>query len=53
MGAKKVSPLQYPFTYQEWLDHPSTKPKLKWIRETCVRWREEVRVGKQLKIQFK
>ena len=52
MGAIKVSVLQYPFTYQEWLAHPSTKPKLKWIRETCVSWREEGKVGKQLEIQF-
>ena len=30
---KKVKPLVYPFTFDEWLKHPSTKPKLKWCRE--------------------
>lgn len=25
--------LTYPFTYEEWLKHPSTKPKLKWYKE--------------------
>ena len=31
--AKKIKSLVYPFTYEEWLSHPSTKPKLKWCKE--------------------
>jgi len=27
-----MKPLKYPFTYEQWLKHPSTKPKLKWIK---------------------
>ena len=30
---KKTKQLVYPFTYEEWLSHPSTKPKLKWCKE--------------------
>ena len=26
-------PLKYPFTFEEWLAHPSTKPKLAWCKK--------------------
>jgi len=48
----KVKPLVYPFTYEEWLAHPSTKPKLKWIKRVCDKMRLEAKNGKQLKIDL-
>lgn len=42
--------LIYPFTYDEWLDHPSTKPKLKWIKKVCDKIRLEKKHGKQLEL---
>jgi hypothetical protein len=45
-----MKPLIYPFTYKEWLKHPSTKPTLKMIKEDCKRWRE---FENQLEIKFK
>jgi hypothetical protein len=48
----KVKPLIYPFTFEEWVNHPSTKPKLKWIKSVCDRIRLESKIGKQLKIKF-
>jgi len=47
-----MKPLKYPFTYEEWLSHPSTKPKLKWIKDTCNRWRKEEKFGKQLELKL-
>ena len=44
--------LKYPFTYEEWLKHPTTKPKLKWINETCDRWRLEKKYGEQSKLEL-
>lgn len=29
----KVPPLIYPFTFEEWVNHPSTIPKLKWCKK--------------------
>ena len=43
----KMKPLIYPFTYEQWLAHPSTKPKLKWIKEVC----KEIN-NKQLKLEL-
>jgi hypothetical protein len=48
----KVKPLTYPFTFEEWVSHPSTKPKLKWIKKVCDEIRLEEKHGKQLKIKF-
>ena len=31
---KRVKPLKYPFTFEEWLNHPSAKKKLKLIKIT-------------------
>jgi hypothetical protein len=44
-----MKPLIYPFTYKEWLKHPSTKPKLKMIKEDWKRWRK---FENQLEINF-
>lgn len=44
--------LKYPFTYEEWLAHPSTKPKLKAIKEDCDRWRIEKKNGEQLELSI-
>ena len=43
-----MKPLSHPFTYEEWLKHPSTKPKLKWIKKECDERRFERKYGKQL-----
>jgi hypothetical protein len=48
----KVKPLVYPFTFKEWVNHHSTKPKLKWIKKVCDKIRKEKKHGKQLKIKF-
>lgn len=37
--------LQYPFTFEEWLNHKSTIPKIKWIKKVVADM-------KQYKIQF-
>ncbi len=29
----KTKPLIYPFTYGEWLSHPSSKPKIAWCKK--------------------
>ena len=29
----KTKPLIYPFTYEEWLSHPSSKPKIAWCKK--------------------
>jgi hypothetical protein len=50
---KKVPPLVYPFTYEEWLADPSTKKKLKIIKKICERWRKEDANGKQLTLDLK
>ena len=38
--AKKLT---YPFSFEEWVNHPSTKQKLKWCKE----------IGKQIDNQKK
>jgi len=43
-------PLIYPFTYEEWLKHPSTKPKLKWCKKVGAEIDNERKHGKQLKL---
>ena len=52
MRKPKVPPLVYPFTYEEWLAHPSTIPKLKWIKKVCDKMRNDAKKGKQLTINF-
>ena len=42
--------LKYPFTYEQWLAHPSTKTKLKMIKKDCERWRNEKKHGVQTKL---
>ena len=49
---KKTKKSVYPFTYEEWLNHPSTKPKLEWIKSVCDRIRSEEKNGKQLKLNL-
>jgi hypothetical protein len=39
--------LTYPFTFEQWLQHKSTKPKLKWIKELA----KEIN-KKQLELNF-
>jgi hypothetical protein len=46
----KVKKLKYPFTYDEWLKHPSTKPKLKWIKELWIEIRNDAKHGEQLEL---
>lgn len=49
---KKIKPLVYPFHFEEWLAHPSTKPKLKWIKSVCDKIRLEEKNGKQLTLNL-
>lgn len=46
-----MKPLVYPFTYEEWLAHPSTKPKLKWCKKMGKEL-DKVRKTKQLKLNL-
>lgn len=48
----KVKPLVYPFIYEEWLAHPSTKPKLELIKKICDEMRHEKKHGKQLQLKL-
>lgn len=32
-----MKPLKYPFTFDEWIKHPSTKPKLLQIKKDFIR----------------
>lgn len=43
-----MKPLKYPFTYEQWLKHPSTKPKLKWCKEVA----KEIKYGKQQTLEL-
>lgn len=43
-----MKPLKYPFTYEQWLKHPSTKPKLKWCKEVA----QKIKHGKQQKLEL-
>lgn len=47
-----MKPLKYPFTFEEWLKHPSTKPKLKWIQKVCRKIESEKKNGKQLTLNL-
>lgn len=47
-----MKPLKYPFTYEQWLKHPSTKPKIKWCKEIGDKIKNEKKFGKQLDINF-
>lgn len=31
----KIKPLKYPFTFEEWVNHPSNKKKLIQIKKTA------------------
>ena len=44
--------LIYPFTYEEWLKHPSTKAKLIWIKKECEEMRNKKKYGIQFKFKF-
>ena len=52
MKAKKISPLIYPFTFEQWKSHPSAKSKLKWCKEVGNRIDAERKYGKQLIIKL-
>ena len=49
---KKIKPLVYPFTYEEWLAHPSTKPKLKWCKKIGNEITLLARYGTQQKLNL-
>lgn len=46
-----MKPLIYPFTFEQWKAHPSTKPKLKWCKMVGDKIDLE-RKCKQLKLIF-
>jgi hypothetical protein len=39
---KKVKPLVYPFTFEEWKAHPSTKPALAWCKKQGAKKDKEI-----------
>ena len=43
-----MKPLKYPFTFEQWKNHKSTKPKLKLIK--CLA--DEIKHGKQLEFEM-
>lgn len=43
----KLKPLSYPFTYEQWLSHPSTKPKLKWCKKVGAKINSQIKYGVQ------
>lgn len=43
----KIKKLIYPFTFDEWLNHPSTKPKLKWCKEIAQKIELQKKYGIQ------
>lgn len=47
-----MKPLIYPFTYEQWLNHPKTKPKLNWIKNVCDEMRNNKKYGKQLEMKL-
>lgn len=49
---KTSKTLVYPFTFEEWLNHPSTKPKLKWCKEIAQQIYSIRKNGKQLKLNL-
>lgn len=49
----EVEPLVYPFTFEQWKAHPSTKDALEWCRKTALELdaiRESTRKVGQLKL---
>lgn len=48
----RVKKLVYPFTFDEWLNHPSTKPKLKWCKKMGAKIDSMRKGGKQLKLDL-
>jgi len=47
-----MKPLVYPFTYEEWLKHPSTKPKLKWCKEVAKKMENDKKYGTQTTLKL-
>jgi hypothetical protein len=48
----KKCPIVYPFTFEEWLNHPSTKWKLKRINKDCDEMRLNKKYGVQLSMKL-
>lgn len=40
--------LVYPFTFEEWKKHPSSREKIKWCKSVA----KKIKVGKQLKLNL-
>lgn len=47
-----MKPLVYPFTFEQWLKHPSTKHKLKWCKEVGSKIDEERKYGTQTELNL-
>jgi len=47
-----MKPLVYPFTFEQWLKHPNTKPKLKWCKKVGDRLDAERKYGTQTELQL-
>jgi len=48
----KQKPLVYPFTFEEWVNHPSTKPKLKRCKKVGAEIDKQRKHGKQLEFKI-
>ncbi|WP_291392610.1 hypothetical protein [Acinetobacter sp.] len=35
-NTNKVKPLVYPFTFEQWKAHPSTRKALEWCKKTAI-----------------
>lgn len=47
-----MKPLVYPFTFEQWLAHPFTKPKLKFCKEVAKKIDDAKKYGQQLSINI-
>jgi len=48
----KVPPLIYPFTFEEWVNHPTTIPKLKWCKKMGAKIDKMPTQPKQFKLSL-
>lgn len=50
--AKKIKQLVYPFTFEEWINHASTIPKLKWCKKVGAEIDAKRKYGNQQTLQL-
>ena len=47
-----LKPLIYPFTYQQWLTHPSSRKKIKWCKKVGAELNKQRKYGTQLNLKL-